>query len=111
MDRNSPASHTRLQPPDLPNPSALPARAPDIVSMARAAQRDDRLATGALYGALADEIEGLRAALKLVRDHVAYVKAQAGPGSAFAARDLVMVDAAIAKATQAPASRGEAEDR
>jgi hypothetical protein len=33
----------------------------DIVAMARAAYRDDRLADGALYGKLADEIERLRA--------------------------------------------------
>jgi hypothetical protein len=33
----------------------------DIVAMARAAYRDDRLADGALYGKLADEIECLRA--------------------------------------------------
>lgn len=32
----------------------------DLVAMARAAQRDDRLSTGALYGELADEIERLR---------------------------------------------------
>jgi hypothetical protein len=32
----------------------------DIIAMARAAQRDDRLADGALYGKLADEIERLR---------------------------------------------------
>lgn len=35
----------------------------DIVAMARAAQRDDRLADGALYGKLADEVESLRAKL------------------------------------------------
>lgn len=33
----------------------------DIVAMARAAYRDDRLADGALYGKLAAEIERLRA--------------------------------------------------
>jgi|LakMenEpi03Aug12_release.lakeMendotaPanAssembly.Ray.scaffolds.fasta_scaffold420118_5 hypothetical protein len=33
----------------------------DIVAMARAAYRDDRLADGPLYGKLADEIERLRA--------------------------------------------------
>jgi hypothetical protein len=33
----------------------------DIVAMARAAQRDERLADGPLYGKLADEIERLRA--------------------------------------------------
>jgi hypothetical protein len=32
----------------------------DIVAMARAAYRDDRLADGALYGKLADEIDRLR---------------------------------------------------
>lgn len=35
---------------------------PDIVAMARLAQHDDRMATGALYGALADEIVRLRQA-------------------------------------------------
>jgi uncharacterized small protein (DUF1192 family) len=33
----------------------------DIVAMARAAQRDERLADGPLYAKLADEIERLRA--------------------------------------------------
>jgi uncharacterized small protein (DUF1192 family) len=33
----------------------------DIVAMARAAYRDERLADGPLYGKLADEIERLRA--------------------------------------------------
>lgn len=33
----------------------------DIVAMARAAQRDERLSDGPLYGKLADEIERLRA--------------------------------------------------
>lgn len=37
---------------------------PDIVSMARLAQHDERFATGALYGALADEVEKCRAALR-----------------------------------------------
>lgn len=32
----------------------------DIVEMARAAEKDERLSTGALYGKLADEIERLR---------------------------------------------------
>lgn len=32
----------------------------DLVAMARAAENDDRLADGALYGKLADEIERLR---------------------------------------------------
>ena len=36
----------------------------DIVAMARAAQRDERLSDGALYGKLADEIERSRAGLK-----------------------------------------------
>jgi hypothetical protein len=40
----------------------------DIVAMARAAQRDDRLADGALYGKLADEIEKLRHALTVLLD-------------------------------------------
>jgi hypothetical protein len=40
----------------------------DIVAMARAAYRDDRLADGALYCKLADEIERLRTALKSVLD-------------------------------------------
>jgi hypothetical protein len=36
----------------------------DIVAMARAAMRDERLSDGALYGKLADEIEILREALR-----------------------------------------------
>lgn len=36
----------------------------DIVAMARAAQRDDRLSDGALYGKLADMIERQREALR-----------------------------------------------
>ena len=35
----------------------------DLVKMARLAQRDDRMATGALYGDLADRIEELEAKL------------------------------------------------
>jgi hypothetical protein len=38
----------------------------DIVAMARAAYRDDRLADGALYGKLADEIERLRARVEVL---------------------------------------------
>jgi hypothetical protein len=37
----------------------------DIVAMARAASRDDRLADGALYGKLADEIERFRMAVAM----------------------------------------------
>jgi len=37
----------------------------DIVKMARAAQHDDRLADGALYGRLADKIEQMGEALRL----------------------------------------------
>ncbi len=37
----------------------------DIVAMARAAEKDERLSDGALYGKLADEIERLRAALEV----------------------------------------------
>jgi sugar phosphate isomerase/epimerase len=35
----------------------------ELVKMARLAQRDDRMATGALYGDLADRIEALTAKL------------------------------------------------
>jgi hypothetical protein len=35
----------------------------DLVAMARLAQRDDRMSTGALYGDLADRIEELEAQL------------------------------------------------
>jgi hypothetical protein len=37
----------------------------DLVKMARLAQRDERMSTGALYGALADRIEELEAKLDL----------------------------------------------
>lgn len=40
----------------------------NIVAMARAAQRDDRLADGALYGKLADEIERLRKGIQSYLD-------------------------------------------
>ena len=40
----------------------------DIVAMARAAYRDDRLADGALYGKLADEIERLRARVEALKE-------------------------------------------
>jgi hypothetical protein len=36
----------------------------DILEMARAAQHDDRLADGALYGKLADKIEQMQKALR-----------------------------------------------
>lgn len=36
----------------------------DLVTMARAAQHDDRLADGALYGKLADKIEQMDDALR-----------------------------------------------
>jgi hypothetical protein len=36
-----------------------------LLGMARAAQHDDRLADGALYGKLADEIERLREIIRL----------------------------------------------
>lgn len=39
----------------------------DIVAMARAAQADERLSDGALYGKLADEIERLRAEVAALR--------------------------------------------
>jgi hypothetical protein len=38
----------------------------DIVAMARAAYRDERLADGPLYGKLADEIERLRARVEVL---------------------------------------------
>jgi uncharacterized coiled-coil protein SlyX len=37
----------------------------DLVKMARLAQRDERMSTGALYGALADRIEELESKLEL----------------------------------------------
>jgi hypothetical protein len=43
-------------------------REPDIVAMARAAEKDERLSDGALYGKLADEIERLRALAKELAD-------------------------------------------
>jgi len=39
----------------------------DIVAMARAAQQDERLSDGPLYGKLADEITRLRARVKELR--------------------------------------------
>ncbi len=56
----------------------------DIVAMARAAQRDERLADGPLYGKLADEITRLRARVeKLERQHpvVATAGCQCPPGA------------------------------
>ena len=47
--------------PQRTGPGGL--RDPDIVDMARLAQHDERYSTGALYGALADEIVRLRKAL------------------------------------------------
>lgn len=38
----------------------------DIVAMARAAQRDERLSDGPLYGKLADEIERLRSRVEVM---------------------------------------------
>lgn len=55
---------------------------------------DELLANARLIAAAPDLLKALQNA----RDHVAYVKAQDGPGSAFAARDLIAIDAAIAKA-------------
>ena len=40
----------------------------DIVAMARAAQKDERLSDGALYGKLADAIERLTEEIKLWKD-------------------------------------------
>ena len=39
----------------------------DLVKMARLAQRDERMSTGALYGDLADRIEELEAKLAKVK--------------------------------------------
>lgn len=39
----------------------------DLVAMARAAQRDERLSDGALYGKLADEIERLQKELDTIK--------------------------------------------
>ena len=39
----------------------------DLVKMARLAQRDERMSTGALYGDLADRIEELEAELNLMK--------------------------------------------
>jgi len=48
----------------------------DIVAMARAAYRDERLADGPLYRKLADEIERLRARVDALREPLAvYVHA------------------------------------
>lgn len=40
----------------------------DLVGMARAAEKDDRLSDGALYGKLTNEIERLRAALTKIAE-------------------------------------------
>ena len=40
----------------------------DLVKMARLAQRDERMSTGALYGALADRIKELEAENKLLSE-------------------------------------------
>lgn len=41
-----------------------------LLGMARAAQHDDRLADGALYGKLADEIERQREIIRLAHIHL-----------------------------------------
>jgi hypothetical protein len=42
----------------------------DIIAMARAAQKDERLSDGALYGKLADEIESLRDEIEVLQSLV-----------------------------------------
>lgn len=46
----------------------------DIVAMARAAEKDERLSDGALYGKLANEIERLRRCHRIVAKQVAFYK-------------------------------------
>jgi hypothetical protein len=47
----------------------------ELVKMARLAQRDDRMATGALYGDLADRIEALTAKLAKAVDALRLIEA------------------------------------
>lgn len=53
----------------------------DIVAMARAAQRDERLADGPLYGKLADEITRLRARVEVLEKHLGLMIANNMAGS------------------------------
>lgn len=63
---------------------------PDIVAMARAAERDERLSDGALYGKLADEISRLREENGRLRGHLAEIDrwARAYPETVFPEPDL-----------------------
>ena len=45
----------------------------ELIEMARLAQRDDRMSTGALYGDLADRIEAQAAEIERLRDDLAKV--------------------------------------
>jgi len=49
----------------------------NLVSMARAAEKDERLSDGALYGKLAGEIERLQAALEDIISPLAAMKRRA----------------------------------
>jgi hypothetical protein len=76
----------------------------DLVKMARLAQRDDRMATGALYGDLADRIEELTAELAkavegllLARVHVANNEQGWSVGRASARSDLKIINALLAE--------------
>ncbi len=53
----------------------------DIVAMARAAQRDERLSDGALYGKLADEIARLRARVEVLEKHLGELICNISEGS------------------------------
>jgi hypothetical protein len=55
----------------------------ELVKMARLAQRDDRMATGALYGDLADRIEALTAELAKAVE-AKQLASDAGPCGCFA---------------------------
>lgn len=73
------AARCTLDANPLPQSSAETSEQPeadDIVAMARVAQHDDRMSTGALYGKLADEIERLRNFTSAGNDEtkVVYVK-------------------------------------
>ena len=56
----------------------------DLVKMARLAQRDERMSTGALYGDLADRIEELEADLRKVA--LDYLAAQGQASEAYQAQ-------------------------
>lgn len=82
-----------------------------LVEMARAAQRDDRQSTGALYGDLADRIEALEAEIKEWRMIVENLESQIKADRVTGATDLVDEAACLIWSELCPNTMMGDEDR